>query len=274
MKITEEFTVSVPVEEAWQVLTDLAGIAPCMPGAQLTGFDGGIYQGKVRIKVGPVISEFGGTARFAEKDDAAHRAVIDARGKDSRGAGNASAMITAGLRADGDRTVVTVDTDLKISGKVAQFGSGMMKQVSEKLLGQFVDCLESKLAAGHLQAADSPAAGEPSSSPSEAEAPAPSASANASALSASANASAPSASADGSAPSAPVEAAAPSAPVEAAAPAAAQASPRPSAAAPIRAEQPAALDLMQLAGGSIAKRLVPALAGIVVIVVIIYLLAR
>ena len=126
MKITEEFTVSVPVERAWEVLTDLEGIAPCMPGAQLTGVQGDTYTGRVKVKVGPVISDFTGTARFAEKDDLAHRAVIDARGKDSRGAGNASAMITAGLRADGDRTVVTVDTDLKISGKVAQFGSGMI----------------------------------------------------------------------------------------------------------------------------------------------------
>ena len=102
----------------------------------------------MRIKLGPVISDFAGTARFAEKDDAAYRAVIDARGKESRGAGNASASITAGLRADGDKTIVNVDTDLRISGKVAQFGSSTIKQVSEKLLGQFVDCLESKLAAG------------------------------------------------------------------------------------------------------------------------------
>ena len=129
MKITDEFTVSVPVEQAWRVLTDLEGIAPCMPGAQVTGFDGETYQGKVRVKLGPVISDFAGTARFAEKDDQAYRAVIDARGKDSRGAGNASALISAGLRADGDRTVVSIDTDLKISGKVAQFGSGMIKQV-------------------------------------------------------------------------------------------------------------------------------------------------
>jgi carbon monoxide dehydrogenase subunit G len=213
MKITEEFTVSVPVDQAWQVLTDLEGIAPCMPGAQLTGFDGEVYQGKVRIKVGPVISDFAGTARFAEKDDAAHRAVIDARGKDSRGAGNASAMITAGLRADGDRTVVSVDTDLKISGKVAQFGSGMIKQVSEKLLGQFVDCLESKLAAGQLQGAAPPAvegATPPEHTGSEAPATSPA----------------------------------------------------------------AALDLMQLAAGSIAKRLVPVLVGVVVIAVIVYLLIR
>ena len=146
MKIDNEFTVAVPIDRAWEVLTDLEGIAPCMPGAQLTGVDGDVYSGKVKIKVGPIVSEYAGTARFVEKDDANHHAVIDARGRDSRGAGTATATITAQLRADGARTVVTVDTDLKITGKVAQFGSGMIKEVSRKLLGQFVDCLGEKLA--------------------------------------------------------------------------------------------------------------------------------
>lgn len=130
--------------------------------AQLTGVEGENYTGKVKIKVGPVTAEYTGTARFAEKDDDAHRAVIDARGRDARGAGNATALITASLRSDGPDTVVTVDTDLKISGKLAQFGSGMIKEVSEKLLGQFVDCLQGKLT-------DAPVLSEPVSA-----APAPS----------------------------------------------------------------------------------------------------
>ncbi len=148
MKIDHEFTVGASVEEAWRVLTDLEGIAPCMPGARLTGVEGDVYSGRVKVKVGPVISEYAGTARFVEKDDAAHRAVIDAKGKDSRGAGNATATIRAGLRpdeSDAGRTVVTVSTDLSISGKIAQFGSGMIKDVSTKLLGQFVDNLETRL---------------------------------------------------------------------------------------------------------------------------------
>ncbi len=145
MKLDNEFTVGVPVEQAWAVLTDLEVIAPCMPGAQLTGVSDGIYTGKVKIKVGPVTAEYAGTARFTEKDDVAHRAVIDARGRDSRGQGNANAVIAAQLRADGSSTVVTVDTDLAIAGRIAQFGSGMIKEVSAKLLGQFVDCLEQKL---------------------------------------------------------------------------------------------------------------------------------
>ncbi|NMO51640.1 SRPBCC family protein [Actinoplanes sp. TBRC 11911] len=147
MKISNEFTVHTPIERAWQVLTDLPGIAPCMPGARLTGVDGDVYQGKVKVKVGPVISEFAGTARFTEKDPSAYRAAIDAKGRDARSAGNAAAVVTAVLTASGDSTVVSVDTDLKISGKLAQFGSGMIKEVSGKLLAQFVTNLEAKLAA-------------------------------------------------------------------------------------------------------------------------------
>lgn len=147
MKIDNEFTVSVPVDRAWEVLTELEGVSLCLPGARLTGVEGDVYSGEVRIKVGPVVSEYAGTAHFLEKDDVSYRAVIDAKGRDSRGAGNASALITVQLRADGHHTVVTVDTDLKISGKIAQLGGGMIKEVSQKLLGQFVECLEGKLAA-------------------------------------------------------------------------------------------------------------------------------
>jgi carbon monoxide dehydrogenase subunit G len=144
MKIQNEFTVHVPIETAWKVLTDLEVIAPCLPGAQLTGRDGDNYQGKVKIKLGPVVSEFAGVATFAQKDDTQHRAVIEAQGRDARGAGNASATITAQCRAEGETTVVNVDTDLKISGKLAQLGGSMINEVSEKLLGQFVNCLEGK----------------------------------------------------------------------------------------------------------------------------------
>ena len=152
MKLDNEFTVGVPIEAAWAVLTDLELIAPCMPGAQLTGVNDGIYTGRVKIKVGPVTAEYAGTAQFTEKDETAHRAVIDARGRDSRGNGNANAVISANLQPDGSGgTQVSVSTDLTIAGRIAQFGSGMIKEVSAKLLGQFVDCLEGKLA-GELAA--------------------------------------------------------------------------------------------------------------------------
>jgi uncharacterized protein len=158
MKLDKEFTVGVPIDQAWGVLTDLELIAPCMPGALLTGVEDGVYTGRVKIKVGPVTAEYTGTARFAEKDDAAHRAVIDARGRDSRGQGNATAVISAQLRSEGTNTIVTVNTDLTIAGRIAQFGSGMIKEVSAKLLTQFVECLEAKLSAA--PAAAGPADGD------------------------------------------------------------------------------------------------------------------
>jgi uncharacterized protein len=156
MKITNQFTVRAPIEQAWDVLCDLEQVIPLMPGAQLTGHEGDDYLGKVKVKVGPVTSEFSGKVRFVEQDRDQHRAVIDAKGKESRGTGNAAATVTARLDEDGERTSVSVDTDLKIVGKLAQFGSGMLQQVSEKLLGQFVESLEAKLAAENAPAPAGP----------------------------------------------------------------------------------------------------------------------
>jgi len=159
MKIANQFTVSAPIEQAWNVLCDLEQVIPLMPGAQLVGQEGDDYLGKVKIKVGPVTSEFSGKVRFVEQDRGQHRAVIDGKGKEARGTGNAAATVTAQLHEAGERTNVTVDTDLKIVGKLAQFGSGMLQQVSEKLLGQFVESLEAKLATesgGGPQGAEGP----------------------------------------------------------------------------------------------------------------------
>ncbi|MEU8664618.1 SRPBCC family protein, partial [Actinoplanes philippinensis] len=159
MKITNEFTVPIPIDQAWKLLTDLEAIAPCMPGAQLTGVDGEVYKGKVKIKVGPVISDFAGTAQFTTRDESTYHAVIDAKGRDARSAGNASATVSASLTPEAPSTTkVSVDTDLKISGKLAQFGSGMIKEVSAKLLTQFVANLEAKLATDTAAAAPAPAA--------------------------------------------------------------------------------------------------------------------
>ena len=157
MKIANQFSVSAPIEQAWDVLCDLEQVIPLMPGAQLVGHEGDDYLGKVKVKVGPVTSEFTGKVRFVEQDRDQHRAVIDGKGKESRGTGNAAATVTAQLHDDGDRTHVTVDTDLKIVGKLAQFGSGMLQQVSEKLLGQFVESFEAKLTAENAGSPASPA---------------------------------------------------------------------------------------------------------------------
>jgi len=145
MELTNEFTVDLPIDRAWALLTDLERIAPCMPGAQLTGVDGDTYSGLVKIKLGPVTAQYAGTAIFESKDDATHVGVLRASGRDSHGQGNASALITASLLADGEHTLVAVHTDLTITGKVAQFGRGVILDVSAKLLDQFTGCLESTL---------------------------------------------------------------------------------------------------------------------------------
>jgi carbon monoxide dehydrogenase subunit G len=174
MKIANEFTVSAPIDEAWNVLVDLEQVIPLMPGARMTGHDGDDVLGVVKVKVGPVTSEFSGKVHFVERDRDQRRAVIDAKGKEARGTGNAAATVTAVLHDAGDRTRVTVDTDLKIVGKLAQFGSGMLQQVSEKLLGQFVESLEVKLAAAHTPVAagqDSPQERPPTPARAPVEAP-------------------------------------------------------------------------------------------------------
>jgi carbon monoxide dehydrogenase subunit G len=145
MDIENSFTVDAPIENAWVLLTNLAEIAPCLPGAKLTDETDGVYSGGIKIKVGPVTSEYKGSAEFVEKDDEAYRAVISGKGRDTRGAGNAQALITAQMTAVGDKTHVDILTDLKVSGKVAQFGRGVMQDVSTKLMGQFAECLESKI---------------------------------------------------------------------------------------------------------------------------------
>ena len=145
MKIENSFTVDAPVDEAWSLLTDIPTIAPCLPGAKLTGEVDGVYSGGVKVKVGPVTAEYKGSAEFVEKDDENHKAVINGKGRDTRGAGNAQALITAVMEQVGDQTRVDIVTDLKVSGKVAQFGRGVMQDVSEKLLGQFAECLATKI---------------------------------------------------------------------------------------------------------------------------------
>jgi uncharacterized protein len=145
MELTNDFRVGVPVERAWEVLTDVELIAPCMPGAQLQEVEGDEYRGVVKVKVGPVSAQYKGAARFAERDEAGHKVVLRAEGRETRGQGNASATITAQLTPDGEGTAVSVVTDLTVTGRVAQFGRGVMADVSSKLLGQFVDCLENKL---------------------------------------------------------------------------------------------------------------------------------
>ena len=144
MELVNDFTVNTPIDEAWVILTDVERIAPCLPGAQLEEVEGDVYRGSVKVKVGPITAQFKGEAQFVEKDAAAHRAVLRAKGRDTGGKGNADAKITAQLASVSPSiTRCTVTTDLNITGKVAQFGRGALADVSTKLLGQFVDNLES-----------------------------------------------------------------------------------------------------------------------------------
>jgi uncharacterized protein len=150
MELSNEFEVPVPIDEAWAILTDIERIAPCLPGAQLQEIEGEHYRGIVKVKVGPITAQYKGQATMVEKDDEAHRALLQASGRDSRGAGNASANIEARLTAAGDRTHVSVVTDLTVTGKVAQFGRGVLADVSAKLLDQFVINLEATVLAEDL----------------------------------------------------------------------------------------------------------------------------
>jgi hypothetical protein len=261
MDLTNEFTVPVPVERAWEVLTDVELIAPCLPGAQLQEIEGDEYRGIVKVKVGPITAQYKGAAIFQEQDEAGRRLVLKAEGRDTRGQGSASALITVSMQEQAGSTHVTVDTDLTIKGKVAQFGRGMIADVSAKLLTQFVECLEGKL--------DAPAG---SATVDEAPAPVP----------APTDVAVPDPVVDAPASTTPV--ARPEQPVTAEQPATATApqTPAPVASASATAQastptvrkisspEPEAVDLMDAAGGSLARRVGP----VAIVVVVLWLLGR
>ena len=170
MDLNHEFTVNVPVAEAWAILTDLERIAPCLPGAQLTEVEGDTYRGQVKIKVGPILAQFKGQASFVSRDDVAHKASLKGEGRDTTGKGNASAIITAELTSvTPTSTKCSVHTDLTISGKVAQFGRGALADVSDKLLAQFSENLNQLISAAPATppAPSAPVVAETSPAPSE-----------------------------------------------------------------------------------------------------------
>jgi len=167
MELQHRFTVPAGVEETWATFNDIEGVAGCFPGAVVTEADTESFKGTVKVKLGPIALVYNGTGTFVEKDEATHRLVIDAKGKDKRGNGTAGAMVTATMtEAAGGATDVEVSTDLNITGKAAQFGrGGVIQDVSDKLLGQFVACLEQRLTADPSPPPESP--------PEEGSAPAP-----------------------------------------------------------------------------------------------------
>ena len=172
MNLHHEFTVPVPAADAWKILTNLERLAPCLPGAQLTEIEGDIYRGQVKIKVGPILAQFKGQASFVSRDDANFLASLKAEGRDTGGKGNASATITARLEpVTASSAKCTVDTQLNISGKVAQFGRGALADVSDKLLLQFVDNLNTLIASQPVESAPAAAPSATSAAPSAPDAP-------------------------------------------------------------------------------------------------------
>ena len=216
MELNDSFEVAHPIGAVWEVITDVERIAPCLPGAQLTGSDGDVHEGLVKVKVGPITSQYKGKASFTERDDDAHRLLMSASGRDTRGAGNASAEITVALEAVTETsTRVSVNTDLTITGKVAQFGRGVLADVSRKLMGQFADNLADLVAADvdsdeSSAASDSEAVADDSGQDDE-----------------------------------------------------------PQAAAPEPAAEVEAVDLLEVAGAPVLKRLLPVILAVILIVIVV-----
>jgi carbon monoxide dehydrogenase subunit G len=260
MKLEHEFTVPAPVEDAWRVLLDVERVAPCMPGAALTSVDGDDFTGTVKVKVGPIQVTYKGQARFAVKDDAAHRAVLEASGKEARGSGTAAATVSAVLEADGpSRTKVKVETDLNITGRPAQFGRGVMADVGAKLIGQFADCLADELGGG---AGASGASGGSEGSTVAA---------------ATAQSAAAARSDGGKAQPVETAATAPLPPTTSATPEAAPAPATPlppprQPSAPRREAEP--IDLLEVAGASVAKRVAPVAAALVAVLLLLLIRRR
>jgi carbon monoxide dehydrogenase subunit G len=246
MQLENSFTIDAPIEKAWEALNTPQTIAPCFPGATLTEYEGDSFSGTVKVKLGPISLTYKGKGVYKERDDAAHRVVIDASGRDSRGNGTAEATVVGTMTADGpDKTAVTMVTDMKITGRPAQFGRGVISDVADKIIGQFASCVASKLQGE--EAADA-------SSSSEGSAPVPAA------VSGSASA-AGAASSNGSTGSA----ATATAPAATAKPAAST--------APMKSEIDA-IDLLDTAGAPVIKRLAPVIGGLGLLLLVIFLIRR
>ena len=162
MKINNEFTVSAPIQQAWDTMLNLERIAPCLPGAAIQEEkDEGEYDGTMKVKIGPITANYKGTVKFEEVDEESHRAVLQATGRDARGQGTASATIVSTLLEEGEGTKVSVETDMKLTGRAAQFGRGIAQDVATKMLDQFASCLEEEITGGPEEGAAAAATEEP-----------------------------------------------------------------------------------------------------------------
>jgi carbon monoxide dehydrogenase subunit G len=162
MKINNEFTVGAPIQQAWDTMLNLERIAPCLPGAAIQEEkDEGEYDGTMKVKIGPITANYKGTVKFEEVDEDNHRAVLQATGRDARGQGTASATIVSTLQEEDDGTKVSVETDMKLTGRAAQFGRGIAQDVATKMLDQFASCLEEEITGGPEEGAAATATAEP-----------------------------------------------------------------------------------------------------------------
>lgn len=251
MQLENTFTIEAPLDKAWAALNTPETIAPCFPGATLTEYEGDSFSGTVKVKLGPISLTYKGKGTYVERDEAAHRVVIEASGRDSRGNGTASATVTGSLAADGpDKTAVTMVTDMTITGRPAQFGRGVISDVADKIIGQFAGCVARKLAPPVEEEA-------PSAADTAAEA-APAASAVAAPAGGSSNGAASTTTA--TAPAV--------VPV-----AAASATTAPMSSGPVRSEIEA-IDLLDTAGSPVLKRLAPVAGGALLLLLVVLLVRR
>ena len=161
MELTHDFTVPASIDSAWATFMDLEGVGGCFPGATVTSATADGFTGTVKVKLGPIALVYAGAGQFLSRDDAAYRAVIEAKGKDKRGNGTAGATVTIQLAPSGEGTRIDVVTDLAVTGKPAQFGRGVMQDVSDKLLQQFVTCIEGRFAGPDVEGSAAPGAQAP-----------------------------------------------------------------------------------------------------------------
>ncbi|HEY3681507.1 MAG TPA: SRPBCC family protein [Streptosporangiaceae bacterium] len=242
MELEHEFTIPVPVDRAWPVLLDVERVAPCMPGASLDSVDGDAFTGRLKVKVGPITVTYKGDARITKKDADEHAVTMEASGKEARGTGTAAATVDAQLHAEGDNTRVTVRTNFNVTGKPAQFGRGVMSDVGGKLIDKFAERLEAQLSGGDDPAADS----------GNGQAAVP---------------------AGGSASATTTESVPPPREGGAEQPSGASA-PRPTPMRPVVAPDDDAIDLLDVAGMPMLKRLVPVAVGVLVLGLLFRVLRR
>jgi uncharacterized protein len=245
VKLENEFTVPASIDEAWNLLLDVPRVATCLPGASVEegGGEDGTFQGSMKIKIGPITAQYKGTVKIQEADEATRTVAMRAQAKDARGQGSASATITSRMEETEGGTKVSVETDMRVTGPAAQFGRGVMQDVSAKLMGRFADCLAEQLSGGTAASEAETAEAKPTDTPKTEDAGVPSASSGVS-----------------------------SAEAETKVPEASSGTPTAKTPPPRQAED--VLDLGEAAGGAVLKRALPLVGGVIALLVLIRIIRR